>query len=41
MYVSGKLDLQETLEDVLASISFSVPVDCMRVGDYVSVCADE
>lgn len=40
MYVSGKLDLQDTLEDVLASISFSVPVDCIRIGDHVSVCAD-
>lgn len=41
MYVSGKLDLQDTLEDVLASISFSVPVDCIRIGDHVSVCVDK
>jgi len=41
MYVSGKLDLQETPEDVLASISFSVPIECTRIGDSVSVCADE
>jgi len=41
MYVSGKLDLQETPEDVLAAISFSVPVECIRIGDSVSVCTDE
>jgi len=41
MYVSGKLDLQETPEDVLASISFSVPVECIRAGDSISVRADE
>jgi len=41
IYVSGKLDLQETVEDVLASISSSVPVECVRTGNCVSVSAEK
>lgn len=41
MYVSGKLDLQETPEDVLSSLSFSIPVECERQGDQVFVTLDD
>ena len=41
IYISGKLDLQETVEDVLASIASSVPVECVRIGNDVSVSAEK
>lgn len=37
MYITGKLDLQESLDDVLASLSFSVPVECRRSGNSICV----